>query len=282
VTRPMAPGPVPGTARGPKCQDHKSHYPCLAPHTAKATTRAWHRTLPETPWPIPPTRTQRGGSLRQTRGTLVPARCDTHGEPIPARCVHSSHGWCLARDVAVTNLCRGARRGSAKRLTELPSMRGAPPSLSRSRRVVPHHHAWQQQGALLPGRRRSPRLPPPTPTRDAPVRLAPPRPLPDGQSLPPRRRDARAEPLGRHARSQRRVRPRLQRGPRTLRPRLRQTLFLATDRDGRASRDRAGVHPAEPRRGRLRCERRRLALDMDSRPSPSDRFGDACRTTPTS
>jgi hypothetical protein len=35
VTRPMAPGPVPGTARGPKCQDHKSHDQCLAPHTAR-------------------------------------------------------------------------------------------------------------------------------------------------------------------------------------------------------------------------------------------------------
>jgi hypothetical protein len=233
---------------------------------------AWHQTRPRGTRPTwtqgrpghaggSPLAVQRGSpaGTRPLRPPQVPGTCTGRNKPVP----RSSH---VAR----------------RPIWELPSLHGPSPPPPCRRRLVPRHHPRQQQRPVLPGRRRPPRLPAPAPPSDPPLRLAPPRPLPARQPLPPPRRDAAPQPLRRHARSQRRVRACLQRAPRTLRPRLRAALLLATRRNGGASRDRAGVHPAEPGRRRARPKCRRLAVDVDSQPSPFDRFADACLTTPTS
>jgi hypothetical protein len=232
---------------------------------------ARHQPRPDLTWP--------NSTRHPRRGTNRPPASDGHAS---RRRGPSGHRWCLARDAAVTNVSQVRRGRTRTNKDELPSPHGPSPTLPRRRRLVPRDDPRQQPRTVLPRRRRSPRLPPPAAPRDPQVRMAAPRPLPAREPLPPPRRDTRTEPLAGHAGPERRVRPRLQRPPRPLRPRFREALLLTSRRDRGASRDRAGVHPPEPRRRRARRARRRLALDVDSRTSPFVRVAEACLTTPTS
>lgn len=157
---------------------------------------------------------------------------------------------------------------------------GPPTPLPGRRCVLPRNDTRQQQGPHRSGRRRPRRLRPHPQARRAPLRVAYSRALPDGQPLPPGRRDAHPEPLRRHARPQRRLRACLQRTARPPRPRVRTPLLVEADRVRGAVHGHPRIRPQQPAPPRLRPPLRPMALDVG--PSgPSDRFV-SCRTTRTS
>jgi hypothetical protein len=166
-------------------------------------------------------------------------------------------------------ICRGYRRRD-----------GTATPLPRAGRVLPRWNEGQQRRADLLRLRRSHRLHPHPEAGGAAIRLAPPRPLPHGQPLPPARRDTRPQPLGRDARPQRPVRESLQRTPRPQAPRLRPAFLVEGDRVRGAVRLHSRVHRQQPAPSRLRPAAAGLALDVSTR-GRSDRFA-WCRTTPTS
>ena len=168
---------------------------------------------------------------------------------------------------------RALRRGYGRR-------DGTATALPRPRRLLPRRRQREQRRADLLRRGRPDRLRPDPGTCPASVRLAAPRPLPHGQPLPPARRDSGAEPLRRHARPQRPVRPRIQRAARPQAPCLRPALLVEGDRIRGAVRLHARVHRPEPRSPRLCAAAPGMALDVGAG-GRSDRFA-WCRTTPTS
>jgi hypothetical protein len=184
----------------------------------------------------------------------------------------------------VTGPCRTCDKGRAARFGPRGRRyrRGdaPPPPLSRRRRLLPRHVAREQRLADRAGRWRPGALRPHPPARRASLRVADARPLSDGEPLPPGRRDSDSQPLGRHARPQRRVCPRLQRAPRPPRPRVRPPLLGEADRVGGAVQRDHRVRRQQPPPPRLRQTCRPVALDVGAG-SPSDRFA-SCRTTPTS
>jgi len=157
---------------------------------------------------------------------------------------------------------------------------GTSASLPRTRRLLPRRDEGQQRRSDLPRRRRPEGLPPDSATGQAPLSLAPPRPLPARQPLPPPRRDSAGEPLRRHARPERPIRPRLQRAAPPQAPRLRPTVLVEGDRVGGAVRLHGRLHPQQPGPSRPRPPARELALDVGAH-GRWDRFA-WCRTTPTS
>jgi len=157
---------------------------------------------------------------------------------------------------------------------------GTSTSFPRTRRLLPRRDEGQQRCFDLPGRRRPEGLPPDSAPGQAPLSLAPPRPLPARQPLPPPRRDPSGEPLRRHARPERPIRPRLQRTAPPQAPRLRPTVLVESDRVGGAIRPHGRLHPQQPGPPRFRPTARELALDVGAH-GRSDRFA-WCRTTPTS
>ena len=184
----------------------------------------------------------------------------------------------------VTRRCRPCAK-TLPRQFEAPNRRyrrrdGTSASFPRSRRLLPRRDEGQQRRPDLPGRRRPEGLPPDSAAGQAPLSLAAPRPLPPRQPLPPPRRDPSGEPLRRHARPERPIRPRLQRAAPPQAPCLRPTVLVEGDRVGGAVRLHGRLHPQQSGPPRFRPAARGLALDVGAR-GRWDRFA-WCRTTPTS
>ena len=158
--------------------------------------------------------------------------------------------------------------------------RGTTSPLPGRRCLLPRRDARKQPRADRARRLGPRRVPPHPPPRQAPVRVARPRQLPDGKPLPPGRRDPTPQPLRRHARPERLLRPRLQRAPPPPRPCLRTALLVEADRVGGAVPSDRRLRRQQPAAPRVRAPGRGMALGVGAR-SPSDRFA-WCRTTPTS
>ena len=174
---------------------------------------------------------------------------------------------------------KASQRGSPRFLA-LFSTDGTPPPSPRSRRVLPRRNPRQQPRADRAGRWRPDRLlPHPAPGRTA-LRLAHSRALPDGEPLPPARRDPAAEPRRGNAGPERRLRPQLQRTTQKERSRLRPPLLVKGDRVGRSVRGDRRVHRQQSPPPRVRPPARTMALDVRPR-GRCGRFA-SCLTTPTS
>jgi hypothetical protein len=190
----------------------------------------------------------------------------------PSRAWHVTRPWQTCVETLET---RFGARGCVYRRRD-----GTSPSLPRAGRLLPRRDEGQQRHADLPGRRRPEGIPPDSATGQTPLSLAPSRPLPAWQPLPPPRRDPAGKPLRRHARPERPIRPGLQRAAPPQAPCLRPTVLVASHRVGGAVRLHGRLHPQQPGTPRFRPKTRGLALDVGARPR-WDRFA-WCRTTPTS
>ncbi len=165
-------------------------------------------------------------------------------------------------DVAsVPIVCQRRPGGSREAVLPLRSPHASPAPRPRAERHLPRYGPRRRRTGGLPGRRRAGPLRAANGANLRPVPLDLPCVLPANDAFPPDRPDPRSEPVRWNPAPERPVRRVVQRDPRAARPRLRRSVPIVADRDGRLLREGLHLRPDEPGASRALRSRGRVALD---------------------